>query len=52
MRIHLPPEHHDRPFAHVAEHYASEIAAAAGAYGTAAYQYSKLSLRELSVGER
>jgi len=49
MRIALPPEHHDRPFAHVAEHYAPEIAGAAGVFGTAAYQYSKLSLRELEA---
>lgn len=47
MRIELPPEHQDRPFVHVAKHYAPEIVGAAGAYGTAPYQHSKLSLREL-----
>lgn len=47
MRISLPIEHQDVAFAHVAEHYAPEIVTAAGNFGTAAYQYSKLSLREL-----
>jgi alkylhydroperoxidase family enzyme len=49
MRVELPAEHHDRPFEHVAKHYAPEIVTAAGAYGTAAYQHSKLSLRELEA---
>ncbi len=49
MRISLPPEHHDRPFEHVAKHYAREIVAAGGAFGTAPYQHSKLSLRELEA---
>jgi alkylhydroperoxidase family enzyme len=47
MRVHLPAEHCDMPFAHIAEHYPSPIALAAGAYGTAPYQHSSLSLREL-----
>lgn len=47
MRIALPPEHRDRPFEHIAKHYAPEIVTAAGVFGTSAYQYSKLSLREL-----
>lgn len=47
MRIELPAEDHDLPFAHVAKHYAPEIVTAAGIFGTAPYQYSKLSLREL-----
>ena len=45
MRIELPAEHHDRPFAHIAEHYAPEIVAAGGVFGSAPYRYSKLSLR-------
>jgi alkylhydroperoxidase family enzyme len=49
MRIDLPPEHQDVPFAHVAEHYAPKIVAAAGAYGSAPYQHSKLSLREIEA---
>jgi alkylhydroperoxidase family enzyme len=49
MRIDLPAEHQDRPFAHVAKHYAPEIVTAGGAFGTAPYQYSKLSLRELEA---
>jgi hypothetical protein len=36
-------------FEHVVKHYAPEIVAAAGAFGTAPYQYSKLSLRELEA---
>ena len=47
MRIELPEEHHDQPFTHVAKHYATEIVSAGGAFGTAPYQYSKMSLREL-----
>lgn len=47
MRIKLPEEHHDQPFAHVAEHYAPEIVTAGGIFGTSPYQYSKLSLREI-----
>ena len=47
MRIELPPEHHERPFEHMAKHYPSEILKAAQTFGPAPYQYSKLSLREL-----
>ena len=47
MRVELPPEHQDRPLEHVGKHYAPEIVGAAGMYGTAPYQHSKLSLREL-----
>jgi hypothetical protein len=50
MRIQLPAEHHDRPFEHVAKHYAAEIVTAGGIFGTAPYQHSKLSLRELEAG--
>lgn len=49
MRIALPEEHQARPFEHVAEHYAPEIAGAAGWFGTRPYQHSKLSLRELEA---
>jgi hypothetical protein len=49
MRIELPAEYHDRPFEHVAKCYASEIVTAGGVFGTAPYQYSKLSLRELEA---
>ena len=49
MRIDLPEEHHVQPFAHLAKHYASEIVTAGGVFGTAPYQYSKLSLRELEA---
>ncbi|MCB2077006.1 MAG: carboxymuconolactone decarboxylase family protein [Novosphingobium sp.] len=49
MRVDLPPEHQERPFEHIAKHYAPEIAGAAGIYGTTPYQYSKLSLRELEA---
>jgi alkylhydroperoxidase family enzyme len=49
MRIALPPEQHDRPFAHVAEHYAPEIVTAGGVFGSAPYQHSKLSLREIEA---
>jgi alkylhydroperoxidase family enzyme len=49
MRIALPPEHQDVPFAHVGDHYAPEIVSRAGAYGSAPYQFSKLSLREVEA---
>ena len=49
MRVELPAEHQDRALEHVGEHYAKEIVAAAGAYGTAPYQHSNLSLRELEA---
>jgi alkylhydroperoxidase family enzyme len=49
MRIALPPEHQDVPFAHVAEHYAPEIVTAAGVFGSAPYRHSKLSLREVEA---
>ena len=47
MRIHLPPEHQDRPLEHIAEHYAPQITGSAAVFGTSPYQFSKLSLREL-----
>ena len=47
MRIELPEEYHDRPLEHVGKVYAPEIVGPAGLYGTAPYQHSKLSLREL-----
>ena len=47
MRIELPEEYQDRPMEHVAKVYAPQIVGAAGIYGTAPYQHSKLSLREL-----
>jgi alkylhydroperoxidase family enzyme len=47
MRIELPPEHQARAMEHVGKHYASEIVAAASIYGTAPYQHSNLTLREL-----
>jgi alkylhydroperoxidase family enzyme len=49
MRIDLPPEDMDAPFAHVAEHYAPEIVARAGDYGSAPYKFSKLTLREVEA---
>lgn len=49
MRVEMPEEYQDRPFEHIGKCYAPEIANAAGAYGTAAYQHSKLSLRELEA---
>lgn len=49
MRVELPAEHQERPLEHVGKHYAKEIVAAAGVYGTAPYQHSKLSLRELEA---
>jgi alkylhydroperoxidase family enzyme len=47
VRIDLPPEHQARPLEHVGKHYAPAIVGAAAVYGTAPYQHSKLSLREL-----
>lgn len=49
MRIDLPAEHRDRPFEHVGEHYAPEIVNAAAIFGTAPYQHSRLTLRELEA---
>jgi hypothetical protein len=47
MRIDLPEEFHERPMEHVGKVYAPRIVGPAGVYGTAPYQHSKLSLREL-----
>jgi len=47
MRIDMPPEHQDHPFAHLAKRYPSEILKAAQTFGPAPYQYSQLTLREL-----
>ncbi len=49
MRVAIPEEHQERPLEHVGEHYAQKIVAAAGIYGTAPYQHSQLSLRELEA---
>lgn len=49
MRVELPAEHQARPIEHVGKHYAPQIVGAAGVYGTAPYQHSKLSLRELEA---
>lgn len=47
MRVDLPSEDQARPLQNVGKHYAQNIVAAAGQYGTAPYQHSKMSLREL-----
>ncbi len=49
MRVHLPAEMQSRPFENMGRHYATPIVHAAGAYGTAPYQHSTLSLRELEA---
>lgn len=49
MRIDMPEEHQDRPFEHLAEHYAPEIVGPGAWYGTRAYQHSSMSLRELEA---
>lgn len=46
LRVSLPPEHEADPFAHLDEHYAPEILAAATGFSTAVYRHSKLSTRE------
>ena len=47
MRVHLPAEMQARPFEAIGRHYPSHIVQTAGIYGTAPYQHSTLSLREL-----
>ena len=49
MRVHLPAEMQSRPFENMGRHYATPIVHAAGAYGTAPYQHTTLSLRELEA---
>ena len=46
MRIYLPADE-PRPSPHMAKNYAPALVAAARAFGTAVYQHSQLSLREL-----
>ena len=49
MRVQLPAEMQSRPFENMGRHYTSPIVHAAGAYGTAPYQHSTLTLRELEA---
>ncbi len=49
MRVHLPSEMADRPFENLGQVYPTHIVQSAGIYGTAPYQHSPLSLRELEA---
>ncbi len=47
MRVHLPAEMADRPFENLGRAYPTHVVQSAGIYGTAPYQHSMLTLREL-----
>lgn len=50
LKIDVPAERADNPYAYAADSHAREIMAAAGAFAQSVYRHSRLSLREFEAG--